>query len=88
MNKRNLWKKQKITNIIDNHNFREYENKWLIIALTSFTYNLWYPPSWYQWYIDNWYYEALKNRFKEYVYAWGVKLWGLVKRRQAEINLF
>jgi len=80
--------KQKIEWIIDKYDFLKYNNEWLIIALTSFTYNLWYPPSGYDRFIRNNYYEWLKNRIKEYNRAgWNVLKW-LVKRRQAEADLF
>ena len=58
------------------------------MALISYSYNVWSPPNGYDWYIENDYHQALANKMKLAVYAsWGTKkLWGLVKRRQAEIN--
>ena len=78
---------ERIQNIRTKYNLKKYD-EWLQIALISFVYNIWHLPKWLDWYVENWYTNWLKNRMKEYVYWGWVKLWWLVKRRNAEINLF
>lgn len=78
---------ERIENIRKKYNLEKYNDN-IEIALISFVYNIWHLPEWTEWYIENWYINWLKNRMKQYIYAWNVKLGGLVKRRNAETNLF
>lgn len=64
------------------------DDEWMIVALASFKYNVWSYPSGWKWYIENWHISGLKNRMKEYVYSNWKKLGWLVKRRNAETELF
>jgi len=78
---------ERIQNIRTKYNLKKYD-EWLQVALISFVYNIWHLPKWIDWYIKNGYTNWLKNRMKEYVYAWNIKLWWLVKRRNEETSLF
>ena len=60
----------------------------MIIALASFKYNVWSYPLGWKWYIENGHINGLKNQMRKYVYAGGKVYGGLVKRREAETNLF
>ena len=64
------------------------DDEGLIIALTSFKYNVWSYPQGWKWYIDNWYYNALKNKMKRYVYSNKQYLQWLMNRRLEETSLF
>lgn len=54
------------------------------VGLISFIYNIGHPPVGYRWFIAHWHINALKNRMKEYSYAWGKYLRGLQLRRVDE----
>lgn len=78
---------QKIKDIRNKHKLEKY-NDWLEVALISFVYNTGHLPKWLNRYVDNNYIWALKSHMKAYVYAWGIKLNWLIKRRNAEVSLF
>lgn len=79
---------ERIKHIEKQYNLASLNNEGLQIALISFIYNIWHAPSGYKWYVKNGYINALKNRMKQYVWASWKPLRWLIKRRQAETNLF
>lgn len=78
---------ERIQNIRERYALYEYDDN-IEVAIISFTYNIWRPPFGMDWYIQNWHINALKNTMRRYVHAGDKVLWGLVKRRNAECNLF
>lgn len=78
---------QKIKSIRERFDLYKYDDN-IEVALISFSYNTWHIPDWTDRYIRNGYINALKNQMKMYIYAGGIKLRWLEKRRNYETSLF